>query len=86
MKIPHKIFGIAMLVFLMMGSTILYSTYKLYLVSREATDLAEIFIPLSDQVGEIGIQVLLQETHVERHQKHLIEARLIEVKRDGSFR
>tara|TARA_R110002126_G_scaffold266675_1_gene409935 strand:+ start:63523 stop:65352 length:1830 start_codon:yes stop_codon:yes gene_type:complete len=82
MKIPHKIFGIAMLVFLMMGSTILYSTYKLYLVSREATDLAEIFIPLSDQVGEIGIQVLLQETHVERHQKHLIEARLIEVKRD----
>ncbi len=78
MKIPQKIFGIAILVFLVMGSTILYSTYKLYGVSQEIKSLAEIFIPLSDQLADIDIQIVEQELDVERSEKHIIEAKLVD--------
>ena len=78
MKIPHKIFGIAILVFALMGSSILYSTYKLYQVSKEVTDLAEIFIPLSDQIASVDMQIAEQELHVERLEKHLIARKLID--------
>ncbi len=78
MKIPHKIFGVAILVFVLMGSSILYSTYKLYQVSKEVTDLAEIFIPLSDRIAEIDLQIVEQEMHVERLEKHLIAVKLID--------
>ena len=70
MKIPHKIFGVAILVFVLMGSAIAYSTFKLYEVSKEVTDLAEIFIPLSDRVAEIDLQIAQQELHVERLENH----------------
>lgn len=78
MKIPHKIFGVAILVFALMGSSILYSTFKLYQVSKEVTDLAEIFIPLSDQIAEIDLQIVQQELHVERLEKLLTTVRLID--------
>lgn len=78
MKIPHKIFGVAILVFVLMGSSILFSTYKLYQVSKEVTDLAEIFIPLSDQIAEIDLQIAQQELHVERLEKHLTTVKLID--------
>ncbi|MEP0940721.1 MAG: adenylate/guanylate cyclase domain-containing protein [Rhizobiaceae bacterium] len=78
MKIPQKIFGIAILVFFIMGSTILYSTYKLYGVSLEIKNLTEVFIPLSDQIAEIDIQIVEQELDVERFEKHIIEEKLID--------
>ena len=78
MKIPYKIFGIAILVFALMGSSILYSTYKLYQVSGEAADLAEVFIPLSDEVARIDLQIAQQELHVERLEKHLTAVKLID--------
>ena len=78
MKIPHKIFGIAILVFFVMGSTILYSTYKLYGVSLEIKNLTEVFIPLSDQIAEIDIQIVEQELDVERFEKHIVEVKLID--------
>lgn len=78
MKIPHKIFGVAILVFALMGSSIAYSTYKLYQVSKEVTDLAEIFIPLSDRIAEIDLQIAQQELHVERLEKHLTTVKLID--------
>lgn len=78
MKIPHKIFGVAILVFALMGSSILYSTFKLYQVSKEVTDLAEIFIPLSDRIAEIDLQIAQQELHVERLEKHLTTVKLID--------
>ncbi len=78
MRIPHKIFGVAILVFVLMGSAIGYSTYKLYQVSKEVTDLAEVFIPLSDRVANIDMQIAQQELHVERLEKHLSTIRLIE--------
>ncbi len=78
MKIPHKIFGVAILVFVLMGSAIAYSTFKLYQVSKEVTDLAEIFIPLSDRIAEIDLQIVRQELHVERLEKHLTTIKLID--------
>ncbi|MEX3009199.1 adenylate/guanylate cyclase domain-containing protein [Hoeflea sp. TYP-13] len=78
MKIPHKIFGIAALVFLIMGSSIVFSTYKLYQVSKEVTDLAEVFIPLSDKIAEIDLQIAQQGIHVERLEKHLTSIKLID--------
>ncbi|WP_419912290.1 adenylate/guanylate cyclase domain-containing protein [Hoeflea sp.] len=78
MKIPHKIFGIAALVFVIMGASITYSTYKLYLVSQEVTDLAEVFIPLSDRIAEIDMEIAQQEIHVERLEKHLTNIKLID--------
>ena len=78
MKIPHKIFGIAALVFVIMGASITYSTYKLYMVSKEVTDLAEVFIPLSDRIAEIDLEIAQQEIHVERLEKHLTGITLID--------
>ncbi|WP_169054091.1 adenylate/guanylate cyclase domain-containing protein [Nitratireductor sp. XY-223] len=78
MKIPHKIFGIAALVFVIMGASITYSTYKLYLVSKEVTDLAEVFIPLSDRIAEIDLEIAQQEIHVERLEKHMTSIKLID--------
>jgi adenylate cyclase len=78
MKIPYKIFGVAILVFALMGSSIVFSTYKLYQVSKEVTDLAEVFIPLSDQIAEIDLQIAQQELHVERLEKHLTGVKLID--------
>ncbi|MDA4846660.1 adenylate/guanylate cyclase domain-containing protein [Hoeflea poritis] len=78
MKIPHKIFGIAALVFVIMGASITYSTYKLYLVSKEVSDLAEIFIPISDRIAEIDLEIAQQEIHVERLEKHLTGIKLID--------
>ncbi|HIE63036.1 MAG TPA: HAMP domain-containing protein, partial [Candidatus Poseidoniales archaeon] len=76
MKIPHKIFGIALLVFTLMGLSILFSTKKLYQVSEEVTALAEVFIPLSKEIAEIDLQIAQQELHVERLEKHLIVTKL----------
>ena len=76
MKIPHKIFGVAILVFVLMGSSVLFSTYKLYQVSGEVTDLAAVFIPLSDELAKVDLQIVQQELHVERLEKHLIATRL----------
>lgn len=78
MKIPHKIFGVASLVFVLMGSSALYSTYKFYQVTREVTDLAEVFIPVSDQVAAIDLQIAQQALNVERLEKHLTAAKLID--------
>jgi|GEM_PF-4334863 len=78
MKIPYKIFGIAILVFAVMGSSILYSTYKLYQVNREVTDLADIFIPLSDRMAAVDLEIIEQQLHLERLEKHLAASRLIE--------
>jgi len=78
MKIPQKIFGIAILVFVVMGSTIFYSTYKLYGVSQEIKSLAEIFIPLSERLADIDIQIVSQELDVERAEKHIVEAKLVD--------
>ena len=78
MKIPHKKFGVAILVFVLMCSSIAYSTFKLYQVSKEVTDLAEVFIPLSDRTAEIDLQIARQELHVERLEKHLTTIKLID--------
>ncbi|MGI9367051.1 MAG: adenylate/guanylate cyclase domain-containing protein [Rhizobiaceae bacterium] len=80
MKIPHKIFGIALLVFAVMGSTIFYTTYKLYGVSREIGNLATVFIPVSDQLADIDIQIVEQELNIERIEKHIIQANLLDEK------
>ena len=61
-----------------MGSTILYSTYKLYGVSMEIKNLTEVFIPLSDQIAYINIQIVEQELDVERFEKHIVEEKLID--------
>ena len=76
MKIPHKIFGIALLVFTLMGLSILFSTQKLYQVSEEVTALAEVFFPLFKEIAEIDLQIVQQELHVERLEKHLIVTKL----------
>lgn len=78
MKIPHKIFGIALLVFVVMGSTIFYMTWKLYGVSREIGNLATVFIPVSDRLADIDIQIVEQELNVERIEKHIIQVNLID--------
>ncbi len=76
MQIRHKIFGVALLVFTLMGLSILFSTQKLYQVSRGVTALAEVFIPLSKEIAEIDLQIAQQELHVERLEKHLIVTKL----------
>ncbi len=78
MRIPYKIFGVAILVFLLMGASIVYSTFKLYQVSKQVTDLAQIFIPLSDQIATIDLQIAEQGLHVERLEKHLTAIKLID--------
>ena len=80
MKIPHKIFGIALLVFAVMGSTIFYSTYKLYGVSLEIENLANVFIPVSGQLADIDIQIVEQELNVERIEKHIVQVNLFDEK------
>lgn len=77
MKIPYKIFGIAMLVFAIMALSILYTTIKVYHVGEEVSELSEIFIPLSTQIADIDIQIVSQQLHVERLQKHQAEVHLI---------
>ncbi|HIE42684.1 MAG TPA: HAMP domain-containing protein, partial [Nitrospinaceae bacterium] len=76
MQIRHKIFGVALLVFTLMGLSILFSTQKLYQVNRGVTALAEVFIPLSKEIAEIDLQIAQQKLHVERLEKYLTVTKL----------
>lgn len=76
MKIPHQIFGVAIFVFTLMGSTILFSTYKFYQGSGEVTDLAEVFTPLFKEITESDLQIAQQELLVERLEKYLTVIKL----------
>lgn len=77
MKIPYKIFGVAMLVFTIMALSILYTTIKVYHVGEEVSELSDIFIPLSTRLADIDIQIVTQQLHVERVQKHQADIRLL---------
>ncbi len=78
MKIPYKIFGVAVLVLVLMSTSIVYSTYKLYSVKDEVTSLAASFIPLAELVAKVDLQTAKQELHLERLEKHLTRVKLID--------
>lgn len=80
MKIPFKIFGVAILVFAIMALSTLYTTIKVYHVGEEVSELSEIFIPLSNTLANIEIQIVTQQLHVERLQKHQAVVRHIDAK------
>lgn len=77
MKIPYKIFGVAMLVFIIMAASILFTTIKVYHVGEEVSELSDIFIPLSTRLADIEIQIVTQQVHIERVQKHQADIRLL---------
>jgi len=78
MKIPYKIFGVAILVFTIMAASILFTTFKVYQVGEEVSDLTDIFVPLSTQLADIDIQIVTQRLHVERIRKHQADIRYLQ--------
>lgn len=78
MKIPYKIFGVALLVLVLMSTSIVYSTYKLYGVKNEVTALAHTFIPLTELLAEVDLQTTQQQLHLERLEKQVSRVKLID--------
>jgi class 3 adenylate cyclase len=78
MRISVKIFSIALIVFAIMASASFYTLFKLYQINDEMVDISEVFLPLSDQLAHIEIQIVEEELHVERLEKTIEEIALFQ--------
>ena len=65
-----------------MAASIFYTTYKIYHVGEEVTELSDIFIPLSSQIAGIDIQIVTQQLHVKQIDKFHADSKLFKVELD----
>ncbi len=74
MRISWKIFGVALIVFVVMAASSIYTIIKIFQINKELTSITTVFIPLTNELAKIDSIILNEELHVERIEK--IEAEL----------
>ncbi|MEP3276029.1 MAG: adenylate/guanylate cyclase domain-containing protein [Stappiaceae bacterium] len=74
MRISWKIFGVALIVFVVMAASSIYTIIKIFEINKELASISDVFIPLTNELTKIDTIILNEELHVERVEK--IEAEL----------